>query len=91
VGIIATLIGNPAVVILDEPFANLDPTTVNRLKKVIKELAENPNITILVSSHDLQHTVDVCDRIVALNKGSLVKDIHTSEETLSELEAFFAV
>jgi ABC-2 type transport system ATP-binding protein len=91
VGIIATLIGNPAVVILDEPFANLDPTTVNRLKKVIKELAENPNITILVSSHDLQHTVDVCDRIVALNKGELVKDIHTSEETLSELEAFFAV
>ena len=91
VGIIATLIGNPEVVILDEPFANLDPTTVNRLKKVIKELAENPNITILVSSHDLQHTVDVCDRIVALNKGSLVKDIHTSEETLSELEAFFAV
>lgn len=91
VGIIATLIGNPEVVILDEPFANLDPTTVNRLKKVIKELAENPEITILVSSHDLQHTVDVCDRIVALNKGEIVKDIQTSTETLQELEMFFAV
>jgi ABC-2 type transport system ATP-binding protein len=91
VGIIATLIGNPEVVILDEPFANLDPTTVNRLKSVLKELAQNPEITILVSSHDLQHTVDVCSRIVALNKGELVKDINTSEETLSELEAFFAV
>jgi ABC-2 type transport system ATP-binding protein len=91
VGIIATLIGNPSVVILDEPFANLDPTTVNRLKKVIKELSENPDIMILVSSHDLQHTVDVCSRIVALNKGELVKDIQTSEETLSELETFFAV
>ncbi|MGO4817138.1 ABC transporter ATP-binding protein [Flavobacterium sp. W22_SRS_FP1] len=91
VGIIATLIGNPEVVILDEPFANLDPTTVNRLKKVIKELSENPDITILVSSHDLQHTVDVCSRIVALNKGELVKDIQTSEETLKELETFFAV
>lgn len=91
VGIIATLIGNPEVVILDEPFANLDPTTVNRLKKVIKELSENPDMTILVSSHDLQHTVDVCDRIVALNKGELVKDIQTSEETLRELETFFAV
>jgi ABC-2 type transport system ATP-binding protein len=91
VGIIATLIGNPEVVILDEPFANLDPTTVNRLKKVIKELAENPEVTILVSSHDLQHTVDVCDRIVALHKGELVKDIQTSEETLKELETFFAV
>lgn len=91
VGIIATLVGNPEVIILDEPFANLDPTTVIRLKKIIKELADNPNVTILVSSHDLQHTVEVCDRIVALNKGELVKDIQTSKETLQELELFFAV
>ena len=91
VGIIATLIGNPEVVILDEPFANLDPTTVNRLKKIIKELSENPEVTVLVSSHDLVHTVEVCNRIVALNKGEIVKDIETSPETLKELEAFFAV
>ena len=91
VGIIATLIGNPEVIILEEPFANLDPTTVSRLKKIIKELAENPAITVLVSSHDLVHTVEVCDRIVALNKGEIVKDIQTSTETLKELEAFFAV
>ncbi|MBY0488037.1 MAG: ABC transporter ATP-binding protein [Flavobacteriaceae bacterium] len=91
VGIIATLIGNPEVVILDEPFANLDPTTVNRLKKIIKELSDNPEVTVLVSSHDLVHTVEVCNRIVALNKGEIVKDIETSPETLKELEAFFAV
>jgi ABC-2 type transport system ATP-binding protein len=91
VGIIAALIGNPQVVILDEPFANLDPTTVNRLKKIIKELSEDPNVTVLVSSHDLVHTVEVCNRIVALNKGEIVKDIQTSPETLKELEAFFAV
>ncbi len=91
VGIIATLIGNPEVIILDEPFVNLDPTTVNRLKIIIKELAENPNVTVLVSSHDLLHTVEVCNRIVALNKGEVVKDIQTSAETLKELEAFFAV
>ena len=91
VGIIATLIGNPEVIIFDEPFANLDPTTVNRLKRIIKELADNPAVTVLVSSHDLQHTVEVCDRIVALHKGDLVKDINTSAETLQELEAFFAV
>jgi ABC-2 type transport system ATP-binding protein len=91
VGIIATLIGNPEVIILDEPFANLDPTTVNRLKKIIKDLAENPNVTVLVSSHDLLHTVEVCDRIVALNKGEVVKDLLTSKETLQELELFFAV
>lgn len=91
VGIIAALIGKPEVVILDEPFANLDPTTVNRLKKIIRELAEDPNVTVLVSSHDLVHTVEVCSRIVALNKGEIVKDIQTSPETLKELEAFFAV
>lgn len=91
VGIIAALIGNPEVIILDEPFANLDPTTVNRLKKIIKELADNPEVTVLVSSHDLVHTVEVCNRIVALNKGEIVKDIQTSPETLKELEIFFAV
>jgi ABC-2 type transport system ATP-binding protein len=91
VGIIATLIGNPEVIILDEPFANLDPTTVNRLKKIIKELADNPYVTVLVSSHDLVHTVEVCNRIVALDKGEIVKDIQTSPETLKELETFFAV
>lgn len=91
VGIIATLIGNPSVVILDEPFANLDPTTQFRLKKIIKELADDPAVTVLVSSHDLLHTVEVSDRIVAMQKGQVVKDIQTSEETLKELEAFFAV
>lgn len=91
VGIIATLIGNPEVIILDEPFANLDPTTQFRLKKIIKDLASDPNVTILVSSHDLQHTVEVSDRIVALHKGEVVKDIQTSAETLEELENFFAV
>jgi ABC-2 type transport system ATP-binding protein len=91
VGIIATLIGNPEVIILDEPFANLDPTTQIRLKKIIKDLADNPEVTVLVSSHDLQHTVEVSNRIVALHKGEVVKDIQTSQETLQELELFFAV
>ena len=91
VGIIATLIGNPEVIILDEPFANLDPTTQFRLKKIIKDLADDPNVTILVSSHDLMHTTEVSNRIVAMHKGEVVKDIQTSAETLRELEEFFAV
>ncbi|WP_417367682.1 ABC transporter ATP-binding protein [Flavobacterium beibuense] len=91
VGIVAALIGNPEVVILDEPFANLDPTTQIRLKRIIKELAEDGNTTVLVSSHDLAHTTEVSNRIVALHKGEIVKDIKTSQETLQELEAFFAV
>lgn len=91
VGIIAALIGSPKVIILDEPFANLDPTTQFRLKKVIKELAESKEVTLLISSHDLMHTIEVSNRIVALNKGVVVKDIQTSSETLKELEEFFAV
>lgn len=90
VGIVAALIGEPEVIILDEPFANLDPTTQIRLKKIIKELADDKSVTVLVSSHDLQHTVEVSNRIVALQKGEIVKDLIPSSETLKELEAFFA-
>ncbi|MCC4212163.1 ABC transporter ATP-binding protein [Leeuwenhoekiella parthenopeia] len=90
VGIVATLIGNPDVIILDEPFANLDPTTQIRLKGIIKKLATDRDITVLVSSHDLIHVTEVCERIVVLEKGKLVKDIKTSEATLKELEAYFS-
>ena len=90
VGIVASFIGDPEVIILDEPFANLDPTTQIRLKAIIKDLAANKDVTILVSSHDLMHVTEVCERIVVLNKGEIVKDIATSKETLKELESFFA-
>jgi len=89
-GIVAALIGNPKVVILDEPFANLDPTTQIRLKKIIKELTENRETTVLISSHDLIHVTEVCERIVVLDKGEPVKDIKTSEATLGELESYFS-
>lgn len=89
-GIVASFIGNPEVVILDEPFANLDPTTQIRLKEIIKELAAKEEVTVLVSSHDLMHVTEVCERIVVLEKGAVVKDIATSEKTLKELESFFA-
>ncbi|MBC2838256.1 ABC transporter ATP-binding protein [Robiginitalea sp. SC105] len=90
VGIVATFIGSPEVVILDEPFANLDPTTQIRLKKIIRELAAQREVTVLVSSHDLIHVTEVCQRIVVLEKGKIVRDIETTPETLQELELFFA-
>lgn len=90
-GIVAAMMGNPRVVILDEPFANLDPTTQIRLKKIIKTLTENREITVLISSHDLTHVTEVCERIVVLDKGQVVKDIKTSTETLKELESYFSV
>jgi ABC-2 type transport system ATP-binding protein len=89
-GIVAALIGNPEVIILDEPFANLDPTTQIRLKGIIKDLAQKQGVTVLVSSHDLMHVTDVCERIVVLEKGEVVKDLATNDATLKELEAHFS-
>ncbi|WP_236973831.1 ABC transporter ATP-binding protein [Membranihabitans maritimus] len=88
-GIIAALIGNPQIIILDEPFANLDPTTQFRLKFILRKLLENKETTVLISSHDLQHIVEVSERIVVLDRGCIVKDIQKSEETMQELESFF--
>ena len=90
VGIVAALIGNPEVIVLDEPFANLDPTTQIRLKSIIKELAAIKGVTVLISSHDLMHVTEVCERIVVLEKGKIINDLATSEATLRELEAYFA-
>ncbi|TYA74108.1 ABC transporter ATP-binding protein [Seonamhaeicola marinus] len=89
-GIVAALIGNPEVIILDEPFANLDPTTQIRLKGIVKDLAEKQGVTVLISSHDLLHVTDVCERIVVLEKGEIIKDLVTSAATLKELENHFA-
>lgn len=90
VGIVSTFIGDPAVIILDEPFANLDPTTQIRLKDILKTLAATKERTLLVSSHDLSHTVEVSDRIIVLDKGGVIKDLKVSPETLQELEMFFS-
>jgi ABC-2 type transport system ATP-binding protein len=89
-GIVAALIGNPEVIILDEPFANLDPTTQIRLKQILKDLAEKQGVTVLISSHDLMHVTDVCERIVVLEKGEVIKDLETNPTTLKELEVHFA-
>ena len=90
VGIVGALIGHPEIIILDEPFANLDPSTQIKLKNLIRIWAQDANTTFLISSHDLSHTTEVCNRIVVLNKGNVVQDIQTSPETLQLLESYFA-
>lgn len=90
-GIAAALISDPQILILDEPFTALDPTSQIRLKRMLNELKTTHNMTMLISSHDLNHVTEVCDRIVVLEKGLVVNDIHTSANTLKELESYFAV
>lgn len=90
-GIAAALISDPQILILDEPFTALDPTSQIRLKRMLNELKTMKKMTMLISSHDLNHITEVCDRIVVLEKGNVVRDIRTSENTLKELESYFAV
>lgn len=87
--IIAALIGAPDLVVLDEPFANLDPSSQHQLKRLINTLREQQNTTFLISSHDLSHTVEISDRIIALRAGRIEKDLYTNPETLEELSDFF--
>jgi ABC-2 type transport system ATP-binding protein len=91
IGIAAALMNNPPLVVLDEPFNSLDPTTQIRLKNLIKRKKTENNITFLISSHDLNHITEVCDRIVVLENGLVVHDIQTSSDTLASLETYFAV
>lgn len=91
VGIAAAIMTKPEILILDEPFSSLDPTTQFRLKKLLKELQEKKQVTMLISSHDLNHVTEVCKRIVVLHQGDIVHDIETGKDTLTELETYFAV
>ena len=91
IGIAAALIGDPKILILDEPFTALDPSSQIRLKRFLTDLQIKFNMTMLISSHDLNHVTEVCKRIVVLEKGKIVKDLNTNSDTLKELEAYFAV
>jgi len=89
IGLFGAIISQPEVLILDEPFANLDPSSQIRLKALLKELHQKNNLTMLISSHDLNHIAEVSQRIVVLEKGQVVKDLLTSDSTLGELERYF--
>jgi ABC-2 type transport system ATP-binding protein len=91
VGVVSCLLQNPELLMLDEPFANIDPSTQFRLKSLLKELNKSKGVTTLISSHDLNHITDVCDRILLMEKGKIIKDIATSSSTLNELEEYFGV
>ena len=90
IGIVASFLSVPELLILDEPFANLDPSSQAWLKVKLKKLNEE-GVTILISSHDLKHVTEVCTRILLLEDGIIVKDTPTNAETLVELEKYFMV
>jgi len=92
VGILAALLNNPKLIILDEPFNFLDPSSQSALKQLLLTYNQSTGATILVSSHNLNHTIDISTRIALLEHGKLIRDIDNNDGSAgSELETYFAV
>ena len=90
VGIISALFNHPKLVILDEPFNFLDPSSQNTLKHVLTDYNKQTGATILVSSHNLAHTIDISTRIALLEKGHIVRDLPNADGSAkAELENYF--
>ena len=90
VGIISALLRKPRTVILDEPFNFLDPTSQLVLKHLITDYASETGATIIISSHNLQHTVDISTRIALLEHGQIIRDLPNTEgSATAELQEYF--
>ena len=92
VGIMAAMLLRPQVLILDEPFNFLDPSSQNAIKHLLQKYNKETGATILVSSHNLQHTVDICPRIVLLEHGKVIQDIDNGQKQAQDiLENYFEI
>lgn len=92
IGIISAMLHQPQLLILDEPFNFLDPSSQSVIKHLLKKYNEEHGATVIISSHNLNHTVDVCPRIALLENGVIIRDIrneHNSAE--KELEDYFNI
>lgn len=91
VGISAAFFGHPQLILLDEPFESLDPSSQIKLKKIIENERAEKNATFVISSHDLDHVTEICERIVLLENGKIRSDISGSKkEKLKELDSYFS-
>ena len=92
IGIISAMLHYPQLLILDEPFNFLDPSSQSIIKHLLKKYNEEHQATVIISSHNLNHTVDVCPRIVLLEHGVIIRDIINEDNSAEkELEDYFNV
>lgn len=92
IGIISAMLHHPQLLILDEPFNFLDPSSQSLIKHLLKEYNKNTGATILISSHNLNHTTDICPRIALLENGVIIRDIQNENNSAEkELEDYFNV
>ena len=90
VGIISALFRQPEIVVLDEPFNFLDPTSQVLLKHLLTDYAQQTGSMILISSHNLQHTVDISTRIALLEHGQIIRDLPNQQGSAAqELQEYF--
>lgn len=92
IGIISAMLHHPQLLILDEPFNFLDPSSQSVIKHLLKRYNEEHGATVILSSHNLNHTVDVCPRIALLENGVIIRDIHNADNSAEkELEEYFNI
>ena len=92
IGIISAMLHYPQLLILDEPFNFLDPSSQSIIKHLLKKYNEELQATVIISSHNLNHTVDVCPRIALLEHGVIIRDIINEDNSAEkELEDYFNV
>ena len=90
VGIIGAMLANPKLLILDEPFNFLDPSSQLAMKYLLENYNKETGATIIVSSHNLTHTFDICTRATLLEHGKIIKDYSKDYATLTtEIEEYF--
>ena len=90
IGIIGAMIVNPEILILDEPFNYLDPSSQINIARIIHEVNKQHGTTVLISSHNLNFVSEICSRIILMEKGIILKDlINTNEAAAKELQNYF--
>ncbi len=80
-GVAAALISKPELIILDEPTSGMDPPGIQEMRALIRSLAHDDGLTVILASHQLLEVQRVCDRVAILNKGRLVREGAVSELT----------
>ena len=91
IGIVAAMVVQPKLLVLDEPFNFLDPSSQILIKRMLKQDNETRGTTMLLSSHNLNHITEICNRIVLLERGRIIRDIRLPGEGIDDIENYFFV
>ena len=90
IGIIGAMIVRPELLILDEPFNYLDPSSQINIAKIIHQVNQKYGTTVLISSHNLNFISEICSRVVLMEKGKIIKDMNNeNQEATHEMEDYF--